>query len=217
VKKQRRLARLRPLLTQNHVFLPLMATPAAPSAPDPDELMLARLAEMDMAAAVEAHARMMDAETPEQFNDLGRTYQRMARSARQSIALKARLKREREQPARPERPPLSADHLPARVRNHIDRASALALRFTERDAPEGTGTGTGIDEIDLVDALIAIAVDDGEAAFLGRPTESLAAEALRLVGRPLKPGGPPPPDPKPTLYWHGPLPPPRRHPRNSSA
>ena len=190
-----------------------MATPAAPSVPDPDELMLARLAEMDMAAAVEAHARKMAAETPEQFNDLGRTYQRMARSARQSIALKARLKREREQPARPERPPLSADHLPARVRNHIDRASALALRFTERDAPEGTG----IDEIDLVDALIAIAVDDGEAAFLGRPTESLAAEALRLVGRPLKPGGPPPPDPKPTLYWRGPLPPPRRHPRNSSA
>ena len=191
-----------------------MATPAAPSAPDPDELMLARLAEMDMAAAVEAHARMMAAETPDEFNDLGRTYQRMARSARQSIALKARLKREREQPARPERPPLSHDCLPARVRNHIDRASALALRFTERDAPEGTG----IDEIDLVDALIAIAVDDGEAAFLGRPTESLAAEALRLVGRPRRTDRPPPPppDPKPTVLWRGPLPPSLRPPRNSS-
>ncbi|RAK65451.1 hypothetical protein [Phenylobacterium kunshanense] len=191
-----------------------MATPAAPSAPDPDELMLARLAEMDMAAAVEAHARMMAAETADEFNDLGRTYQRMARSARQSIALKARLKREREQPARPERPPLSHDCLPARVRNHIDRASALALRFTERDAPEGTG----IDEIDLVDALIAIAVDDGEAAFLGRPTESLAAEALRLVGRPRRTDRPPPrPDPKPTVLWRGPLPPSLRPPRNSSA
>ena len=188
-----------------------MATPAAPSAPDPDELMLARLAEMDMAAAVEAHARMMAAETPEQFNDLGRTYQRMARSVRQSIALKARLKREREQPARPERPPLSPDCLPARVRNHIDRATALALRFTERDAPDGF-------EADLTDALVAIAVDEGEAHFLARPTEALAGEALRLVGRPRRTDGPPPPrpEPEPTLYWRGPLPPSLRPPRNSS-
>jgi hypothetical protein len=155
-----------------------MATPAAPSAPDPDELLLARLAEMDMAAAVEAHARMMAAETPEQFNDLGRTYQRMARSVRQSIALKARLKREREQPAKPPRPPLSAECLPARVRNHIDRATALALRFTERDAPDRPH----VERIDIVDVLIAIAVDEGEADFLGTPVEALVAQALDLIG-----------------------------------
>ncbi|MBL8773447.1 MAG: hypothetical protein JNK30_18830 [Phenylobacterium sp.] len=72
---------------------------AAP--PDIDiEAALARIAACDLAGAEEAHARMMAAESAAEFSDLGRTYQRLARSLRQSLALKARLAREAEAAAR---------------------------------------------------------------------------------------------------------------------
>lgn len=64
---------------------------------DLDEQMLARLAQLDLAAAERVHARLMAAEGADEVADVGRTYQRMARSLRQTLALKARLKRERDQ------------------------------------------------------------------------------------------------------------------------
>jgi len=64
---------------------------------DRDEQMLARLAELDLAAAERAHVRLMTAEDAHEIADLGRTYQRLARSLRQTLALKVKLKREREQ------------------------------------------------------------------------------------------------------------------------
>ncbi|HET6969787.1 MAG TPA: hypothetical protein VFH92_01570 [Phenylobacterium sp.] len=62
---------------------------------DPGERMLARLAELDLAAAEHVHARLLAAEDAGEVADLGRSYQRLARSLRQTLALKARLKRER--------------------------------------------------------------------------------------------------------------------------
>jgi len=70
------------------------------AAPDRDEEMLARLAEFDLAAAERVHGRLMAAETASELAELGRTYQRLARSLRQTLALKAKLKRDREAPAR---------------------------------------------------------------------------------------------------------------------
>jgi len=64
--------------------------------PDRDEEMLARLAEFDLAAAERVHGRLMAAEAAGEIAELGRTYQRIARSLRQTLALKAKLKRERE-------------------------------------------------------------------------------------------------------------------------
>ena len=72
---------------------------------DRDEQMLARLAELDLAAAERVHARLMAAEAADEVADLGRTYQRLARSLRQTLALKAKLKREREQAPRDDSPP----------------------------------------------------------------------------------------------------------------
>lgn len=72
-----------------------------------DEQMLARLAACDLSAAERVHGRLMAAEAVAEIAELGRTYQRIARSLRQTLALKARFKREREQgtkdaaPARP--------------------------------------------------------------------------------------------------------------------
>jgi len=76
---------------------------ASADSTDRDEQMLARLAELDLAAAERAHARLMSAEDAHEIADLGRTYQRLARSLRQTLALKAKLKRERaEAPKGPE-------------------------------------------------------------------------------------------------------------------
>jgi len=68
--------------------------------PDRDEEMLARLAEFDLAAAERVHGRLMAAEEASEIAELGRTYQRIARSLRQTLALKAKLKREREAAAK---------------------------------------------------------------------------------------------------------------------
>ena len=57
--------------------------------PDSDARMLARLAELDLAAAERAHARMMAADD-DAFDQAARTYQRMARSLRQTLLLKTR-------------------------------------------------------------------------------------------------------------------------------
>ena len=65
---------------------------------DCDEQMLARLARRDLAAAERVHDKLMAAEDTAEIAELGRTYQRLARSLRQTLALKARLKRERAQP-----------------------------------------------------------------------------------------------------------------------
>jgi hypothetical protein len=80
--------------------------------PDPDDRdaqIMARLAELDLSAAERVHAKLMIAEAPAEVAELGRTYQRMARSLRQTLALKAQMKRERErdreQAAREPSPP----------------------------------------------------------------------------------------------------------------
>jgi hypothetical protein len=77
--------------------------------PDRDEEMLARLAQFDLTAAERVHGRLMAAEESSEIAELGRTYQRIARSLRQTLALKAKLKRDREdaaaRPAPPAKPP----------------------------------------------------------------------------------------------------------------
>jgi hypothetical protein len=72
-----------------------------------DEEMLARLAACDLSAAERVHARLMAAESASEVAELGRTYQRIARSLRQTLALKARLKREQAQSVKdfPSAPP----------------------------------------------------------------------------------------------------------------
>jgi len=59
---------------------------------DRDEQMLSRLAELDLAWVERVHAQAMAATGIDEINALGRTYQRAARSLRQTLALKAKLK-----------------------------------------------------------------------------------------------------------------------------
>ena len=59
-----------------------------------DALGLGELAELDLAMARSFAARAQAAEDPDVANGLARSYQRAARSYRQTLALKSRLKRE---------------------------------------------------------------------------------------------------------------------------
>ena len=73
---------------------------------------LSRLAALDLAMAEDFAARVQAAEDPDTANDLARSYQRVARSYRQSLALKVRLAREiarAEAEPRPAPPPIPRD------------------------------------------------------------------------------------------------------------
>lgn len=102
-----------------------------------EEEMLARLAELDLAAAEKAHAKLMAAEDAAEIAELGRTYQRMARSCRQTLALKAKLARDgelhrlRTRPMTPHQ--ASTQHLTPAIRARIDRAAPEILAFMERE------------------------------------------------------------------------------------
>jgi hypothetical protein len=81
---------------------------------------LSELAALDLAMARDFAARAQAAGDPETANDLARSYQRMARSYRQSLALKVRLAREiaraeREPPPAPPPVPRDEARIEARV------------------------------------------------------------------------------------------------------
>ncbi len=59
-----------------------------------EQASLAELAELDMALARHVHAHALAADDPATIADLARAYQRIARSARQSLALTAKLRRD---------------------------------------------------------------------------------------------------------------------------
>src|SRR5437762_10954757 len=78
---------------------------------------LSELAALDLAMARDFAARAQAAEDPETASDLARSYQRMARSYRQSLALKVRLQREivRAEREAPPPPPRDEARIAARV------------------------------------------------------------------------------------------------------
>ena len=64
------------------------------------DAFLGRLAALDMQAAEHVHACLMDATRPAEVADLARAYARASRCLRQTLALHARLKGDRERAAR---------------------------------------------------------------------------------------------------------------------
>src|SRR5687768_14654584 len=108
--------------------------------PSREEEMLARLAELDLAAAEKAHGKFMAAEETDEIERLGRTYQRLSRSLRQTLALKAKLARER-QVARAKLPPKPEPAWPLSelrpltplVRARIDRVHDAVMPYLERE------------------------------------------------------------------------------------
>lgn len=104
-----------------------MSAPAdSAAAPDRAEQMLARLAELDMAAAERAHERFMAAEEGPASAEAGRTYRTMAHSLRQTLALKAKLEREHEVAARERAAQASRRHSAVAI---LNADIAQAVRF----------------------------------------------------------------------------------------
>src|SRR6185312_4777315 len=81
---------------------------------------LSELAALDLVMAREFAARAQAAEDPQVANDLARSYQRVARSYRQSLALKVRLQREivRAEHEAPPPPPIPRDA--ARIAERVE-------------------------------------------------------------------------------------------------
>jgi len=100
---------------------------------DRDEEMLARLAEFDLAAAERVHGRLMAAEAAGEIAELGRTYQRVARSLRQTLALKAKLKQEREAAAKLAPPRLPPGGLAVAQRQREVRRAVTRVIWNEAD------------------------------------------------------------------------------------
>ncbi|WP_430422847.1 hypothetical protein [Phenylobacterium sp.] len=150
--------------------------------PTRDEEILARLAERDLAAVERTHDKLMAAEDAAEIAELGRTYTRMARSLRQTLALKARLAREREAAAvkrpRPPEPELVHEGLRtvnADQRVQIERArDAVLLRF-DVERPDWDE----LDEAMVYDILITLAEEDED--FLEAPVETLVAQVMELI------------------------------------
>ena len=100
---------------------------------DRDQAMLIELAELDLSLARRVHACAMVAE-PQAVGDLARSYQRIARSLRQTLALKARLKRDRDREAR-EAPAavIPRDETRIRAREAEVRLAVQRVIWAERD------------------------------------------------------------------------------------
>lgn len=172
--------------------------------PDRDEEMLARLAEFDLAAAERVHGRLMAAEDSSEIADLGRTYQRVARSLRQTLALKAKLKRDREAAAQaaertpaPRKPP-GGMAVARRIRELRDAVTRII--WTEAERPEFGDYANDAEEAlgDLItdemlgDGFCDEALDDHVARIciaLGLPPE--AALHWRDLPDPPEPEAPP--------------------------
>ena len=165
--------------------------------PDLDEQMLARLAQLDLAAAERVQGRLMAAEGADEVSDLGRTYQRMARSLRQTLALKARLTREREQGAK-DAPPAKPGGVAVARRIRELRQGVLRVIWTESETEKDAGYAEEAME-DLVaheclgDSFCAEPLDDHIARvcmMLDLPSQ--AAERWRELPDPPSPGSPGP-------------------------
>jgi len=111
---------------------------------DRDLQMLDELAELDLALARHVHACALATDDPARVADLSRAYQRMSRSVRQTLALKAKLKREAEQHARwlevrdrdrrtPMREPTPAPIDPAAQRRDDLESAVARVIWAERE------------------------------------------------------------------------------------
>ena len=113
--------------------------------PDRDDEMLARLAQFDLAAAEHVHGRLMAAEDTAEIAELGGTYQRVARSLRQTLALKAKLKRDRETAAKTAAPAPAAPAGPLAVARRVRDVRAAVTRVIWNEA-ENADDATFIEE-----------------------------------------------------------------------
>jgi hypothetical protein len=159
-----------------------------------EEEVLAVAMELELAVAKHVQAKLLAAQDADEINGLGRTWQRVSRSLRQTVALKAKLTREREAgladgPARSAAAPLANE---TRRRTRIDAAAREVREVFEHERLDWEE----VDDFAAHEILVDLSRDDG---FLHMPMEEVVAHVLRRLGvAPCDdepPEAPPPPDP----------------------
>jgi hypothetical protein len=171
-----------------------------------DEEMLARLAACDLSAAERVHGRLMAAEAASEVAELGRTYQRLARSLRQTLALKAKLKREREVAAKdalkdaPKDAPTPPGGVAVARRLREVREAVTRVIWNEAEREDAAFYEEALDDLVaeemLRDSFCAETLDDHVARIcleLGLSPEG--AERWRGLADPPDDAGDPPDDP----------------------
>jgi hypothetical protein len=112
-----------------------------------DEEMLARLAACDLSAAERVHGRLMAAEEASEVAELGRTYQRLARSLRQTLALKAKLKGERDAAAAKDAAPAPAGGVAVARRLREVRQAVTRVIWNEAEREDAADYEEALDEL----------------------------------------------------------------------
>lgn len=148
---------------------------------DRAEALLAELAELDMTLARHVHACAIAAEEPKAVGELARSYQRIARSLRQTLALKARLSLERAREIERTAPsgPPPTDWVRVRRRQHALRDAVCRVVWDETEAESA-------DEETFLTALSA-ALDAGEdePGFGAQPLDQHVIELCAAMDLPL--------------------------------
>lgn len=137
---------------------------------DPAIAFLAKVAQMDMDLAREAHGRAMAATDDDRFNEHCRTYQRMARSLRQTLAIRDRILRGLRAEAAQRPPRFDGEAVGVRLRELRDAVGRVAWNEYEPEA-----VTEKMREIDM-----ALADLSFEADFATRP---LADQLVELCER----------------------------------
>lgn len=175
-----------------------------------DEEMLARLAACDLSAAERVHGKLMAADEASEIAELGRTYQRFARSLRQTLALKARFKREQERAAR-DAQPAPAPPGGVAVARRVREARAAVLRVVWNEAEtedERLDFEEALDDLiaaeRLADGFCAEPLDDQVARLcLSLELSPEGAEGWRDLPDPTDPDAPPGAGPDEEPGWRG--------------
>src|SRR3954468_4134374 len=120
---------------------------------------LFELAALDLAMARDFAARAQAAEDPDTANDLARSYQRMARSYRQTLALKVKLQSDMARAQRDTPPPPA--HEVRRVHERVEtvREAVQRVIWAEREAAEAAdpeALDLTEDRFDRLDARLAL-------------------------------------------------------------
>jgi hypothetical protein len=157
-------------------YLPSEAAGGGPPAERSEERVVegARLAEFDLSAAERVHGRLMAAEEASEIAELGRTYQRIARSLRQTLALKARLKRERQAAAK-DAPPAKPGGVAVARRIRDLRAAVTRVIWNEA---EDADHATELEE-EMEDLLTREMLGDD---FYAEPLDDRVARACLALG-----------------------------------
>ena len=172
-----------------------------------EEQVLGKLAELDLILAEHIHAKALAAGTLDEMNACARSYQRIARSVRQSLLAKAKLAREREAAAKPQQAPpapppeyASAElrRMPGEIRARIGEAHVAARSLLEVERPDWDRA----DDLELYDVLLDMAY---QRDFMSAPLETIVTRVLRTLAAvhetPLDPEPDPdrPPAPAPAV------------------